>query len=385
MATYAFETITAAQAQNIVASDTLTFTGGPANRVQLTYSPLELPVVPRIDVTVGGRTVAFGTELSALSKAGRASFADGSKLVVGDASSERLVGTNGGDAIYSGAGNDSVDGGAGDDFIQGNQGDDVLSGDLGSNTIHGGQGDDTIIMSLDGETRGSWAHGNMGDDEVFGGAGKDTIYGGQGDDLLAGRGGNDLISGDLGHDEIWGGEGDDVLLGGAGNDTLYSGGGSDTLSGDAGDDRIALFFPGRSAAFGGAGNDTITSAAAGQDTLWGGEGRDLFEFVAKNRPDQSQDDVIMDWSSDDKLSFAQVSIYTILPRSYSEFVAETYAQARSIANEHITSTGAQYVSAQVGGNVYVFVDSDGDATNGADVGVILVGKTLADISLANFV
>ena len=41
------------------------------------------------------------------------------------------------------------------------------------------------------------------------------------------------------------------------------------------------------------------------------------------------------------------------------------------------------MSAQVGANVFVFADL-GDPADGADVAIMLVGRTLADIGLGNF-
>jgi Ca2+-binding RTX toxin-like protein len=395
VATYAFETITAEQAAKITAADIVTFTSG-ANRVSVvyqSYDPLALtPEVPSILVTLDGRTVKFGTDFTQVTKTGQAVFADGSKLVVGDTSDDWLVGGAQGDGLYGGPGADTVDGGRGDDLIQGNGGHDLLQGGLGANTIYGGQGDDTIMLSTEAELRGGFAHGNVGNDEVYGGGGGDTLLGGKGDDLLVGLGGADYLSGDLGDDELHGGEGADTLIGGEGADTIQTGGGADVVLAGTGDDRIAIFYGGGANVDGGDGNDTITSVSAGKDILKGGAGRDVFEFVSHADPAQGQDDVILDWSGlDDRLSFAQVSIYqggeaaaSILPRDYSEFVAGSYAEALAIANEHISAAAARYVAAQVGADVVVFVDSNGDPSDGADASVVLVGRSLADIGLENF-
>ncbi|HEY8616223.1 calcium-binding protein [Phenylobacterium sp.] len=401
MARYAFETITANQAAAITAADTVTFAGraNATSVVYQSYDPLALtPEVPSILVTLDGRTVKFGTAFTQVTKNGQAEFADGSKLVVGDTSDERIAGSVYGDGLYGGPGHDSVNGGRGDDLIQGNAGDDRLEGDLGSNTLYGGQGDDVIYVATAAETRGGFAHGNAGNDEIFGGGGGDTLLGGRGDDLLVGLDGADYLSGDLGDDELHGGAGADTLLGGEGNDIIQTGGGADRVLAGAGDDRIAIFYGGSAIVDGEDGNDTITSVSVGKDVLSGGAGRDVFEFVSHTRPAAGQDDTILDWSgADDKLRFQQVSIYalgggdedeaahSILPLEYSEFVATSYDEALRIANEHISGPGAKYVAAQVGQNVYVFVDSDGDPTNGADAGVVLVGRTLADISLTNFI
>lgn len=385
MTAYAFETITAEQALNIRVGDYLSFAGGPASRVSVSFSPAEQPLLARIVVTFEGRTVAFGAELSDLAQRGALEMADGSRLRMGGETNDRLFGADRDDGLYGGAGDDTLNGGNGDDRLQGNQGNDELNGGAGSNTLHGGKGDDLINASSFGETRGSWAHGNQGNDEIIGGAGEDTLYGGQGDDFLGGKEGVDFMSGDLGDDEILTGDGDDIALGGAGNDTLNSSGGHDILSGGDGNDMLVAYGRGSVVFHGGAGNDTIVSASHDPATIYGGEGRDQFEFVAnRGGPAEGRDDVIGDWSSDDRFYFAEVSIYSILPRSYSEFVTDTYAHALAIADEHISQAGAKYVAAQVGGDVLVFADIDGDPANGADIAIKLVGKTLSDISLENF-
>ncbi|WP_296597592.1 calcium-binding protein [Phenylobacterium sp.] len=395
MLEYAFDTITPEQALAIRAGDTLTFNGGPARTVSVTYQsydPLALtPEVPRIFVTYGGRTVAFSTDLAQLSKTGGLVMADGSKLYIGDASDDRTSGSAGDDALYGGPGADTLDGGAGRDLLQGNGGADVLTGGEGADTIYGGQGDDAIHTSADvngvaGEA-GDWAHGNAGDDDIVGGAGADTLLGGQGNDLLAGRDGNDYLSGDLGDDELFAGEGWNTLVGGAGNDTLNGGFGPNFLVGGGGNDLLVSQGPVAATMDGGEGADTIVAGSSAKDLIFGGAGWDRFEIVAKADPSVIVDAEIRDWEAGDQLHFAAVSILTdssILPRSYSEFVTTDYATALSIANEHISAAGATYVAAQVGSDVYVFADT-GDPADGADVAILLTGRTLADIGLGNFV
>jgi len=385
MTTYNFETISSADALAISSADALTFATGPASAVGVRYSPLDLPQPPRIDVTVGDRTVAFGLGLSGLTQNGGAVLPDGSRLFIGGAQDDRVTGTDAGDGLYGGAGADSLDGGRGADFLQGNSGDDSLTGGFGANTVYGGQGNDLIIAANGAETAGAFAHGNLGHDEVIGGGGNDTLLGGQGDDFIAGRAGNDYLSGDLGDDELHGGEGADTLLGGAGKDIIQTGGGADRVLGGDGDDLIVIELSGGAIVDGQAGSDTIVAAGLGKDILSGGEGRDRFEFVTKTGPTAGEDDVILDWESGDKLHFAQVSIYSILPLSYSEFTADSYAQAMSIANQHISGPSAAYVAAQVGADVIVFADTDGDRSDGADIAVVLAGTTLAEIGLENFV
>lgn len=386
MTTYAFETITADEALNIQVGDYLTFAHGPASHVSVAFSPAELPLPARIEVTFDGRTVVFGTELAELSQRGALEMADGSRLLIGDDERDVLAGGAGADGLYGGGGNDILYGGDGADLLHGNTGDDTLNGGSGANVLYGGRGDDLINASAFRATEGTWAHGNQGDDEVIGGDGNDTLYGGQGDDFIGGKDGNDLISGDLGNDEIFAGDGDDLVIGGFGDDTLNGGYGSDFLSGGDGNDQIIIYGPGQSLADGGAGDDYILSAGSGLSALIGGEGRDVFEFIGGPRPDEGVADLIADWNgADDMIGFGQVSIYaTILARGYSEFVADDYEGALAIANQHIALAGVHYVAAQIDGDVVVFADTDDNPANGADISILLVGKTLDDISLGNF-
>lgn len=391
MIEYAFDKITPDQALSIQRGDTLTFNGPPARTVSVvyqSYDPLALsPEVPRILVTYDGRTVSFSTNLTQLSAAGGLVMADGSKLYIGDAGAETAAGSAGDDGLYGGPGADTLSAGDGQDLLQGNSGDDRLLGGAGRDTIHGGQGDDTIVTGReDGAPQGDWAHGNLGDDDVTGGAGGDTLLGGQGNDVVSGADGDDYLSGDLGDDQLSGGMGWDTLFGGAGNDVLDGGFGLDILSGGDGDDRLVAQGPEITFLFGDAGNDTLTAAGADKDVLEGGAGRDVFEIIAKTDPALRIDAEIRDWDVQDTLRFPEVSIFgaaEILPRSYSEFVADSYEQARSLANEHIAAAGAKYVVAQVGASLFVFADL-GDPDDGADVSAMLVGRSLADISLANF-
>jgi Ca2+-binding RTX toxin-like protein len=391
---YAFDTITAEQALNIRAGDTLTFNGGPARSVSVvyqSYDPLALtPEVPKILVTFNGRTVAFSTDLAPLSKVGALVMADGSKLYIGDTGDERVTGSAGDDGLFGGPGSDSLSGDDGQDLLQGNSGDDALVGGAGRDTIYGGQGNDTITTNRADaalvDEQGDWAHGNLGDDEIIGGAGGDTLLGGQGNDFIGGADGNDFLSGDLGDDELHGGMGWDTLVGGAGNDILQGGFGLDMLSGGDGDDRLVAQGPEIAILLGEAGNDTLTAAGVDKAILLGGSGRDRFEIVAKTAPATRVDAEIQDFEAHDTLHFPEVSIFgqaAILPLSYSEFVADSYEQALAIANEHISAAGAKYVAAQVGQHVFVFADL-GDPADGADVSVLLVGRTLADIGLGNF-
>jgi Ca2+-binding RTX toxin-like protein len=165
-------------------------------------------------------------------------------------------------------------------------------------------------------------------------AGADVVTGGPLDDLLRAYGGADSLSGGAGADTLDGGAGNDVINGGAGHDLIILGGGADTVS-------VGL------------GQSGATAATA---------------------------DSIQDWGSDDLLLFANV------PASASEYAENTAADltiATNYASGLIVSGSANVVAVQVGSDVVVYADSG--ANNGAiDDVVILTGKTLADVSYANF-
>jgi Ca2+-binding RTX toxin-like protein len=93
-----------------------------------------------------------------------------------------------------------------------------------------------------------------GDQYVVGVPGKDlevVVNGGDGNDtidvetytgfaMLAGGGGNDLLTGGAKEDTLWGGDGDDRLTGNGGDDQDYGDAGRDTMNWKAGDDADRL-------------------------------------------------------------------------------------------------------------------------------------------------
>jgi Ca2+-binding RTX toxin-like protein len=393
---YAFELITASEARSLKAGDTVTF-NGPSGRTASVayqaYDPLVLPapgVVPGILVTYDGHSVLFSPALAQVSKAGGLIMADGSSLYIGDLGNDRVMTGAGDDGLYGGPGHDTLNGGAGRDLLQGNSGDDALTGGEGADTLFGGQGDDVIYVSsalggVAGDV-GDFAHGNLGDDFIFGGAGADTLLGGQGMDDIQGAEGGDWLSGDLGDDTLMGGLGNDSLQGGAGADRLDGDFGANLIRGGDGDDRLATRGSETSILHGDAGADTLSTSGGGQDMLFGGAGRDRFEFIAGIAPTAGVEADIGDWEAGDQLSFAAVGTLgtaAVLPLSYSEFVAGSYTEALVAANQHIAGPGARYVAAQVGNDVFVFVDVDGPS-DGADIAIRLVGRNLSDIGLEAF-
>lgn len=392
MTTYAFETITAEQALAIGAEDIVTFAGRPAHGVLVAYNiPAAGPA--SVTITFEGRKVEFGMNILTISERGGLDFTGDSRLLVGGADNDGLMGMGEDDALYGGQGNDTLTGQGGNDLMQGNSGDDRLTGDRGSDVIYGGQGNDTIRtgLGLAGEA-GDFAHGNMGDDTIQGGWGGDTLLGGQAQDQIHGNAGDDYISGDLGDDALRGGDGADKLLGGsgadtlmgeAGADTLYGGGGGDVADGGEGDDWVIAV---GGIADGNDGADTILSVAPGKAILFGGEGQDRFEFMETGSARHEDADEIRDWGRRETLHFDRANVRPMTQDQYEEISAPNYEAALATANSIIAGGKVAYVAAQVGyGDVVVFAETDGDLTNGADAAVILAGRLLTDIDWTNIV
>src|SRR5690606_35113668 len=183
--------------------------------------------------------------------------------------------------------------------------------------------------------------------------------------------GNDSIIGGLGNDNINAGDGADTVQGGDGNDTVDAAGGNDSVQGGIGGDLIS----------GGAGNDTI-DGGAGTDTLSGGEGADRFVFASGDSGVTLPLDRITDWDSSDSLDFASLAAGS--SSNYLETSADTFEVAKQLADSAIGGGTVDYVAVQVGANVVVFADTAGN-NGAAEDAVVLVGKTLADISFTNFV
>ncbi|MCF2871289.1 calcium-binding protein [Octadecabacter sp. G9-8] len=122
--------------------------------------------------------------------------------------------------------------------------------------LAGGGGDDLLT-------------GELGDDYLTGGAGDDSLTGGDGIDEIHGGAGEDMINGDDGDDTMFGYIGDDVMSGGTGNDRLIGGDGDDAIHGGTGDDQLN----------GGYGDDTLVGGA-GRDNIQGSEGDDIIDGVS---------------------------------------------------------------------------------------------------------
>jgi serralysin len=213
MTTFRFETITPAEALNIQSQDIVLFAGGSANAVSVFFDTSAGTPAP-VTIAFGGRTLAFGQNILAVSSHDGLQFSDSSELQIGGSGADVLVTRELDDALFGGPGDDSLLGHGGNNVVQGNAGNDHILTDEGSDTIFGGQGDDIIITGVGGTlaTEGiDFAQGNKGDDSIGGGAGADTLLGGQGNDLILGGAGNDYLSGDRGDDRLDGGAGADIF------------------------------------------------------------------------------------------------------------------------------------------------------------------------------
>src|SRR6185312_15195348 len=219
MATFFFETITAAQALAFNATtDTLVFTNATSSgtKMSVTYNAATATSTATETVIdlVTGRSVVFGSNALQLGEAGHTTpvFGDASTLIIGSPAANdtgTIAAASGG--AFGGDGNDTLTGGAGGDLLQGNQGNDSLVGGAGADTIFGGKDNDTIDVG----TGANFAQGNLGNDTITAATSTSSniLLGGQGDDNITGGTGNDILSGDLGNDTISGGNGADSLAG----------------------------------------------------------------------------------------------------------------------------------------------------------------------------
>lgn len=442
MSNFNFETITAAQALGITAGDHLTVSSGPADAATVLYG-----AAGDITLVLGAQSVDFGGGLAALSQAGGVTFTDGTVLYVGDGGSNTkdfgIFSTTSG-AFFGGAGNDTVQTGEGSFVVQGNAGDDSITiGPGGHNTIYGGQGDDFVTIASGGGFAPAlnFVQGNMGNDNIVGGPGDDILLGGKGDDTITGNNGVDIIDGNLGNDnligdgQLLGEDGNDTIsnlvggaatiLGGAGDDLIFSSilngvsGSPTVIHGDDGNDNIGVWGPSHDEVFGDAGADTITDSAGGNDSIDGGDGNDRLVAVAANTTVNggTGDDTIelqgagiiafggsgrdtfvietiasrvggapsdrihiMDWASEDSIRLTSIDSAHI---SYGEATASDEIAAAS--NFNLAPNAI--LAVQVGTEVLVLFQpgaAAGAALNSLEA-ITLVGRTLADIDVSNFI
>jgi VCBS repeat-containing protein len=217
---------------------------------------------------------------------------------------------------------------------------------------------------------------------IYGFGGNDTITGTNGNDFIVAGAGIDTVNAGLGDDTIYGGSGIDTINGGDDNDTVYGGSGADIISGNSGADML----------FGEAGGDTISgnggadtiNGGAGADTLTGNGGSDTFVYSQSSDSVQGANDTITDWESADKIDLTAFGLAS--PVSYQENVSADVAAA-SIAADTLFGSGTDIVASVVGGDTWVFVDSNSDNayTAGSDLAILLQGVNTTVLDASNFV
>ncbi|MBW8816379.1 MAG: hypothetical protein JF588_23410 [Caulobacterales bacterium] len=321
MATYSFETITAAQARGFSpTADTLVFGAGETAAGQ----HVVLSGATAAITSAAGRTVILP---GGLLGEHATSFTDGSRLQVGTAAGEYVVGGAGRDALYGGEGADTLTGAGAADLLYGGGGADVFYVSPGTSAATGDGMDRVMDWTAGDKLLFAGAAGTatnyvelsaasftdalaLANDRIAGGVidyvavavGSDVLVfadsrgdNGHADDAvtLVGRRLDDIGFGDIAgatHTEPTPttpppttpppttpptpttspspiATTDPVsLTGTAGADSLEGGRGSDTISGLDGDDRLT----------GGDGNDVL-QGGAGLDSLLGGGGDDSLQ------------------------------------------------------------------------------------------------------------
>ena len=417
MPAFSFETINVSQAGAFnAANDTLAFSAStsaaslfiiyqaPGARIELGARGVDFGsgVLGGPGVTLAdGSRLFIGTTVGEAftGTAGRDQLlgGDGADSLSGEAGDDILIGGAGADLLLGGSGDDTIQGGAGDDNLDGGDGFDVLSfneasaavtvtlggaqagdgADTRSNFegLHGSSFADTLI----GDAAGNRLSGGRGADSLDGGAGDDSLEGGVGDDVLQGGAGIDTlyfngagsgvvvnletsraisldtvlgtdsvggienIVGTSFGDGLTGNDGANRLTGLAGSDTLTGGAGADTLEGAEGNDSI----------IGGDGDDYII-AGAGSDTMVSGVGLDTFEFAAGDSPYDgfiATIDRIRDFGGDLLLFRGGVPATAA---NYFEFSTIFFLDARARVQELYEQEGKEYISVQIGSQVFVF-------------------------------
>ena len=153
--------------------------------------------------------------------------------------------------------------------------------------------------------------------------------------------------------------GDQTLSGTSGPDSIQGGYGNDTISGGAGDDTLV--------------------GAAGTDSLSGGDGADTFVVTGVSGTAAGLDHVFDFTGGSDSLKFSGGPAAT--DANFDTATATDYASAITAAFT-AASGGAAYIAVQVGSDVIVFADTNGDPGNLEDA-VVLVGRSLSDVSFGD--
>jgi len=274
----------------------------------------QLSYVANATGTAGTLTVSDGTHTAQLTLIGQYS-ADAFHLAAGASSGTELTSTT--------ADNATVMGGGAADVLTGTTGNDIIVGGQGGDTLTGGAGSDTFMF------RSSDAGGVDTITDFDAGASGDMLGIGA---LLQGYSAGDDLSPYISMRE----SGTDTIVGGNDADTVYGGSGNDVIDGSGGNDFI----------IGGYGADQLT----------GGGGNDTFVYLDT----KDTNDTITDFATGDKIDLSAIDANPGLVGD----------QGFTFGGTTATAHGVWY--AQVGGNVVVYVDTDGNAAT-AELAITLNG------------
>ena len=254
----------------------------------------------------------------------------GIENVIGSNLRETITGNELDNILAGRGGNDNINGGAGNDSY-----DFRGSAVLGTDTFNDESGTDKVLVSSFNDIQSSVRVGNdlvvnlskIGSFTVvdhfaghaienivagsqtlvlaiglIGGAAAGIISGTDGNETLDGMGGDDMLFAADGHDQLLGGEGNDKLYAGKGDDLAEGGEGDDLIYGDKGHDQLAGN-DGNDELYGDKGND-ILEGGLGSDLLFGGDGKDVFFFTKEAFATGSNQDVIADMESNDRIDLS---------------------------------------------------------------------------------
>lgn len=198
-----------------------------------------------------------------------------------------------------------------------------------------------------------------------------ALTGTDGDDSLTGGEGGDTLDGADGADTLVGGEGADQMTGGAGADVFKLGDDASDDADDVDDDSDD--------------DDQDDDADGDSDD----DDSDDSDDDAEDGDDDSDDDAsggvddldrILDFTTgEDTLDFGEGLAGT--DENFATGEADDYEAALAAANAAMADGTIDVFAAQVGEDVIVFADTDGEA--GVDDAVLLVGKTLTDVGFGD--
>lgn len=351
--------------------DTLDFSGWNASQkinLSISFSTSMRPSLSDIGGKKGNLALGVGTIIeNAIGGSGNDTISgnryandlfggNGNDHLYGQAGSDKLYGQSGNDKIYVAAGNDLYDGGSGTDWV-------VFSGDsrffvnlasVGPQNTNRGLDTFVDIENITGSKRSDVFTGNEFDNVIQGNKGHDRLDGGGGDDWLFGATHNDSLFGGEGSDHLYGGSHNDALYGNQGDDFLFGGSESDKLYGGL-DDDVLKGENGSDILVGGSGKDMLY---AGVDTK-----RDVFVFqrIEDSLSGADRDQIFQFDSREDDINLRQIDANTSLAGDQNFAFSGSGARPHSVWIEDI------------GSNLLVHADVDGDALSDFEVEVVGVG------------